>query len=135
VNRFKQLFIAMALLALLSQTVAATLLPCTTGSMNDINSSGSSATSGSDMAGMDHSVHFIKLDAGNDEPSVAPQSDCCNTSGGCLMAGCVAASFVAATLSVAESRIYSPKINHYSHAIANPFLSSPQRPPISRYTG
>jgi hypothetical protein len=125
----------MALLALLDQTVAAALLPCTMNSMssmNDMNRPDSGAMSGSGMAGIDHSAHFTGLDDGYDEPSAAPQSDCCHTSGDCLMAGCAAALFVAETLSMAESRLYSPKIDLYSHAIANPFLSSPYRPPIFR---
>ena len=135
VNRFKQLFIAMALLALLGQSVAAALLPCSMANMNNMNSMNSSdsgAMSGSGMAGMDHSAHFTKLDGGSDEPATAPQSDCCNTSGDCLMAGCAAASFITETLSMAESRIFAPRFDLYSLAISNPFLSSPHRPPIFR---
>lgn len=117
VKRLHHILIALALLAMMGQSVSAAMLPCDMGSMDTM--------SGSDMGAMDHADELSNFNNN--------QSGCCdNTSGDCSMGGCVAVSFTAECRLPAEQRFTSQQIVLYSLAVANPFSDSPYRPPISR---
>ena len=133
---YKNIFIALLLLAFTSQSFAALLMPCqfvsqTSHSMNMDDMAGMDH---SDIEGMDHS-NMAGMDhseiAGDIKTDTNPMSDCCKTVGHCSSAGCSLAifghSFAVPLLSTQTDVNVS-----FTSFIPENLVSSLFRPPIFR---
>jgi hypothetical protein len=133
---YKNIFIALLLLAFTSQSFAALVMPCqfeskASHSMNmddmaRMNHSDVEGMDHSDMAGMDHSEMV-----GHTKTDTNPMSDCCKTVGHCSSGGCSLAlfghSFTVSLLSIQADVNLS-----YTSFIPESLIFSLFRPPIFR---
>jgi hypothetical protein len=125
---YKNIFIALLLLAFTSQSFAALVMPCqfVSKASHSMNMDDMAGMNHSDMEGMDHSEM-----AGDIKTDTNPMSDCCKTVGHCSSGGCSLAlfghSFAVSLLSTqADVNVY------YTSFIPESLVSSLFRPPIFR---
>jgi hypothetical protein len=125
---YKNIFIALLLLAFTSQSFAALVMPC------QFLSQASHSTNMDDMAGVDHS-NMVGMDhsemASDIKTDTNPMSDCCKTLGHCSSGSCSLALFghsFAVSLPATQADLNAS----FSSFIPESLISSLFRPPIFR---
>ena len=133
---YKNIFVALLLLAFTSQSFAALVMPCqlvaqashpmNMDGMARMDHSGMEGMDHSGMAGMDHSEMLggIKTDTN-------PMSDCCKTVGHCSSGSCSLALFGHA-FAVSLPATQADLNDSFTSFIPESFISSLFRPPIFR---
>jgi hypothetical protein len=125
---YKNIFIALLLLAFTSQSFAALVMPCqfVSQASHSMNMDDMTRMDHSDMAGMDHSEMLggIKTDTN-------PMSDCCKTVGHCSSGSCSLALFGHA-FAVSLPATQADLNDSFTSFIPESFISSLFRPPIFR---
>ena len=125
---YKNIFIALLLLAFTSQSFAALVMPCqfVSKASHSMNMDDMAKMNHSDIEGIDHSEM-----AGYIETDTNPMSDCCKTVGHCSSGGCSLAlfghSFTVSLLSIQADVNLS-----YTSFIPESLIFSLFRPPIFR---
>ena len=133
---YKNIFIALLLLAFTSQSFAALVMPCqfVSQASHSMNMDDMAKMDHSDIEGMDHS-NMAGMDhsemAGDIKTDTNPMSDCCKTVGHCSSGSCSLALF---GHSFAVSLLFTQaNVNvSFTSFIPESFVSSLFRPPIFR---
>lgn len=121
---YKNIFIALLLLAFTSQSFAALMMPC------QFVSQTSMSMDMDDMAGMDH-ANMAGMDHSgmHDTDKTTPTYDCCKTVGHCSSGGCSLA-FFGHSFDVSLLSLHTDVNVSYTNVIPERLASSLFRPPI-----
>lgn len=133
---YKNIFIALLLLAFTSQSFAALVMPCqfVSKASHSMNMDDMAGMNHSDMEGMDHS-NMVGMDhsemASDIKTDTNPMSDCCKTLGHCSSGSCSLALF-GHSFAVSLPATQADLNVSFTSFIPESLISSLFRPPIFR---